>query len=164
MARPVGYGQVGGGRFIQDIPFAASTSIRNDCGKFIVRVASYAGLMGTESCTDIMGWCVAGGTFSTASTDGADVLPVNTDWSGVYEMPILPANGTYTESGLKARLGRMCDVNLSTNGLQYADLTTSTYDQIQIVGYRFYGAGTGEQTVYVRLNGPGATKSFTAST
>lgn len=151
MAKPVGYGQVSGGKAVYDFPAGASVSIRPESGKWMCMTSSYAYLVGTSSNSNIIGYAEIGGTFSTAATAGNDLVPVNTDRSAVVEMPILPSVGSYTETNLKARLMMHCDINLSTNGIQYADTATSTLNQIQIVGYKYYGSALGEQTVLVRL-------------
>jgi len=146
MARPVSYGQVSGSNFASPFLNSANLSFVARSGKFVALSASYIGLAGAASVTDIVGWALSGET-SYSATAGKDEISVITDRNAVFEMPI---SNTMTRTELQARVGLTCDLYL-TGGKQYASPTSSTYDQLQIVGYKYYGSGDGEQSVLVKL-------------
>jgi len=145
MGRPVAYGQVGGPTDCYPVPCASYTSFNSYGGKFVCMISSYAYLVGTASVSNILGWANMG-TVSTAVTNG-DMVPVNFSDDAVYEMPLTTS---YTETDLKSRIGMTCDVQV-TSGVQYVNLASSTYDQVRIVGYRYYGSANGEQSALVKL-------------
>lgn len=149
MARPVAYGQVFGGRTIVGIRASASVPFQANSGKFVrlntaSRLATLASGTGIQ---DLIGWADVG-TFSTSSTVGQDVIPVNVDVTAVYEMPI---NVTQTETQLLQLIGKVCDLETSS-GIQYANHDAATDKTLLVVGYKYYGAGTGEQSLLVKLN------------
>jgi len=148
VARPVAYGLAFGKEMVVRYPTQASVGWEARGGKFVAvqggnrRVALASAL----TVTDIIGWANVG-THSSSSTAGNDIVPVNVNDECVYEMPI---NITRTESQLVTMRGKTCDL-VVTSGIQQANVTGTTTDQIQIVDYKYYGAGTGEQSVLVRL-------------
>ncbi len=152
MSRPVAYGQVCGSDFAASFPAGASVSFNANSGKFVCMSSSYLYLVGTASKSDIVGWAQAG-TMSTQSTAGRDLISVLQDRDGIYEMPL---SRSFTETELKSRLGLTCDITVTDN-IQTASISSSTYDQLQIVGYKYYGDQTGEQSVLVRLYGSNLT-------
>lgn len=147
MGRPVAYGQAFGGNLCVPVPAAASQPFQANGGKFVILNSSrHATLASGGNTSDLVGWAEAG-TFSSSSTAGADIVSVNMAADSVYEMPI---NATQTESQLKLLVGKICDIE-TVSGLQYANYDASTDDTLEIIGYKYYGSGSGEQSLLVRL-------------
>jgi len=159
VARPVAYGQAFGGRTVVGIRAGSAQPFQANSGKFVFLATDsrLATLASGTTTADLIGWADVG-TFSTATTSGADIIPVNVDETAVYEMPI---NATQTESQLKQLIGKVCDIETSSN-IQYADYDAATDKTIQIVGYKYYGSGTGEQSVLVRLYGQAQSATMVA--
>lgn len=150
MARPVAYGQAYGGREVIKLRAAASQPFQANGGKFVfLGTTSRLATLASGTCTaDLIGWADVG-TFSTSSTVGQDVIAVNIADDAVFEMPI---NATQTETQLKQLVGKVCDIETSS-GIQYANYDAATDKTLQIVDYKYYGPGSGEQSVLVRRNG-----------
>lgn len=148
MGRPAVYGQVNTIEDIHEVRTAASQGFQANGGKFVhLATASRLATIASGACLmDLVGWATVG-TFSTSSTVGQDAVPVNFADDAVYEMPI---NATQTETQLKQLVGKVCDIETSS-GIQYANYDAATDKTLQIVGYKYYGSGTGEQSVFVRL-------------
>lgn len=150
MSRPTAYGQVNDVRSVYPYPAAASQPFQANGGKFVlldVNMSMRATLASGANTLNLIGWAEAG-TFSSSSTSGQDIIPVNTAWDAVYEMPI---NATQNETQLKLLLGKTCDIE-KVSGLQYANYDATVDNTLIIVGYKYYGSGTGEQSLLVRLN------------
>ncbi len=148
MARPVAYGQVDTNENIREVYCAASQPFQANGGKFVHLGASsmLATLASGSNTANLVGWALVG-TFSSSSTAGKDIVPVNFHQDATYEMPI---NATQSETQLKALVGKVTDLEVSS-GIQYVNYDAATDMTIQIVGYKYYGIGTGEQSVLVRL-------------
>lgn len=150
MARPVAYGQANKEQSVVRVWANAGEPFQANGGR-IVYLATNSRLatllkVATSSNDNIIGWAEVG-TFSTSTTTGADIIPVNIHRDAVYEMPL---NYTQTETQLKMLIGKTCDTQYAS-GVQYANPSTSTFDILQVVDYKYYGSGTGEQSVLVRL-------------
>lgn len=147
MSRPVAYGQAFGGRAIVDVWTTASQTFQANSGKWVgvENTSRTATLVSGTYTNNILGWADVG-TFTSSSTDGADIIPVNTDMEAVYEMPI---NATQSEHQLKLLKGKVCDIVLTSN-IQYAAYNAATDKTLLIVGYKYYGSGTGEQSLLVK--------------
>ena len=147
MGRPVAYGQAFGGTFCVPVPAAASQPFQANGGKFVILNSSrHATLASGGNTSDLVGWAEVG-TFSSSSTAGNDIISVNMAADSAYEIPI---NATQTESQLKLLVGKTCDIE-TVSGLQYANYDASSDDTLEIVGYKYYGSRTGEQSLLVRL-------------
>jgi len=148
MARPVAYGQAYGSEAIVKVRTAASQPFQANSGKFVfLGTTSRLATIASGACTaNLFGWANVG-TFSTSSTVGQDVVDVNVATDAVYELPI---NATQTETQLKQLVGKVCDIETSS-GIQYANYDAATDQTIQVVDYKYYGSGTGEQSLLVRL-------------
>lgn len=146
MSRPVAYGQAFEEPVVQ-VPAAASQPFQANGGKFVIlNTSRHATLASGGNTSDVFGWAEVG-TFSSSSTAGQDIIGVNIALDATYEMPI---NATQTESQLKLLVGKTCDIEV-VGGIQYANYDASSDDTIEIVGYKYYGSGSGEQSVLVRL-------------
>lgn len=150
MARPATYGQVFGGNTTVEIWAGASQPFQANSGRFVhvENTSRLATLASGTQLKDLIGWADVG-TFSSSSTAGQDKIPVIIDQTAVFEMPI---NATQTETELRYLVGKTCDIEIS-GGIQYANYDASTDLTLQIVGYQYYGPGTGEQSLLVRLRG-----------
>ncbi len=154
MGARVNFGQVNDVRAIVEIPCQASVAFKYLGGKFVTQDANQRVGLSVAADTKIIGWADVG-EFTSNSTAGADKVAVNVAKDATYEMPI---DITRTEAQLKALIGETCDI-IVTGGIQYADIDASSDDVLQIVGYHYYGSGSGEQTVLVRLYQPNLTVS-----
>jgi hypothetical protein len=68
-------------------------------------------------------------------------------------MPIYgdgPSGTAITETTLKGYIGKMCDLDV-TSDIQSVNPSGTSYNVVQIVGYKYYGAGAGQQTLIVKL-------------
>lgn len=146
MGRPVAYGKALPDDVVVQVPAAASQAFQANGGKFVILNSSrHATLASGGNTSDVFGWAEVG-TFSSSSTAGQDIIPVDVSESA-YEIPI---NATQTESQLKLLVGKTCDIEV-VSGIQYANYDASSDDTLQIVGYKYYGSGSGEQSLLVRL-------------
>jgi hypothetical protein len=146
MGRPAVYGQANAVKAVVQIPAAASVSLAANGGRFVCLVSNRATLASGSNTGGMFGWTEAC-NFTTSSTAGNDVLAVNIAKDAIYEIPI---NATQTETELKALIGETCDLEV-VSGIQYANYDASSDDTIQIVGYKYYGTGSGNQSLLVRL-------------
>jgi len=147
MARPVAYGQANTVKNVIDVEAASSQSFPANGGKIVHMVSGRATVISGGVVADILGWAEVG-NMSTSSTAGQDLIPVNTAYDATYEMPI---NATQTESQLRNLIVKTCDVE-TVSGVQYANYDASANEVLQIVGYKYYGSGSGEQSLIVRIN------------
>lgn len=147
MARPVAYGQANTPKNVVEVWAQASQPFQANSGRwvFLSSASRLATLASGTNTADLVGWADVG-TFSTSSTVGQDKIPVNTHDEATYEMPI---NATRTESQLRQLNGKVCDIEIAS-GIQYANYDAATDKTIQIVGYKYYGSGTGEQSLLTR--------------
>jgi hypothetical protein len=149
MARPVAYGCSNDCKSVRTISVAASQNFQANGGRFVYLNSSrHAVIASGGNILDLIGWADVG-TYSGSTTAGADKVPVNVALGAEYEIPI---NATRTEAQLIALVGKVCDLETSS-GVQYANYDAATDKTIQIVGYKYYGSGTGEQSLLVRLYG-----------
>ena len=144
MGKRNNYGQINDVRCPMVFPAATTSAMKAAGGKFVTIDTNGAITLGTASGLTVIGWAQVGEFTFVAG----DMITVNIAADAVYEMPI---DATATEAELKALLGQTCDLKVDT-GIQQADIGSSSYDQLQIVGYHYFGSGSGEQTVLVRLN------------
>ena len=150
--RPTQYGQVGGPYLNVTFPVAASVNFELLSGRFMVIDSSNNAEICGATDTNIIGWATAG-DWTTSSTAGRSETPVNIAVGATYEMPLDTA---HTEAELIAIVGETCDIIVTSN-IQYADTDASSIDILEIMDYRYYGSGSGEQTVIVRLYLPNIT-------
>jgi hypothetical protein len=143
MGGRINYGQVNDVRQPYSVLTGAAIAFKNNGGKF---VSGYGGslVLAVAASTGLLGWAEIG----EVTTETTDIITVNMAKDAVYEMPL---DMTRTEAQLKALVGKCCDI-IVTAGIQYADVNATVLDILQIVGYHYYGSGSGEQTVLVRLN------------
>ena len=159
MARPVAYGCVNEQVDNIEVWADASQPFQANSGKFVHvgENASRCAVLCSEANLDVLGWAEIG-TDSTSTTIGQDKITVNIHPAARYEMPI---NGTQTEQQLRQLMGKYCNIAVS-GGIQYANHSSAGNQTLQIVGYKYYGEGTGEQSLYVRLYSPSGTASGVA--
>lgn len=121
------------------VPLAASVAFKYLGGKWLSKDGSgnYDLCAATE---DPIGWASVG-EFTSNSTAAQDKVPLNVSKDAVFEMP---SDATFTEAEGKALMFKVCDIVVN-GGIQQADIGSSTYDVLQIVGYN-----VDAQTVYVR--------------
>jgi len=138
------FGQTNDVRCPMVFPAATTSAMKAAGGKFVKIDTNGCITLAIASDLAVIGWAQVGEFTFVAG----DMITVNIAADAVYEMP---TDATATEAELKALLGQTCDLKI-TSGIQQADIGNSTYDQLQIVGYHYFGSGSGEQTVLVRLN------------
>ena len=139
------YGQVQGPETNIEYEVGASVVFKHLGGAFVQMDANQRVIIAVAGVTDIMGWALTG-DFTASATAGNTKVAVNTAVDAVYEMPLDAAR---TETQLKALVGKTCDIKV-TSDIQYADYAASTDDVLHIVGYRYYGSASGEQTLLVK--------------
>lgn len=147
MARPVAYGQAFGGRSIIQVGAAASKSFRAEGGRFVWKNLAGHVMVASNNAIDLLGWAETSGTWSSSSTAGADIIAVNVATDAVYEMPVPSA---ITESACKGLIGKVSDLEIISD-IQYVNYVASATSMIQIVGYKYYGSGLGEQSLLVKM-------------
>ena len=152
MGKVNNFGQINDVRTMVELPLQASVAFKYLGGKFVTIDGDEQVGLTADSEAYIVGWAMVG-EFTGNSTAGRDKVAVNMARGAVYEMPI---DTTLTETELKALLGKTCDI-VVTSGIQYADHDAGDDNVIQIVGYHYYGAAAGEQTLLVRLWDPNIT-------
>lgn len=157
MARPVAYGQAFGGRLTIPVGAAASKSFRAEGGRFVYKNTTGHVMIASNNAENLLGWAETSGTWSSSATAGADILAVNVANDAVYEMPVVSA---ITESACKAIIGKLADIEVISD-IQYLNYDASATNMLQIVGYKFYGTGVGEQSLLVRMSDRNA--SFTGA-
>ena len=151
MSRPLAYGQANDQCDTIEVWADASQPWQHNGGKW-VHLAKNASRLATlasgGNIADLIGWAEVG-LYSASSTVGQDKISVNVHPAARYEMPI---NATQTEQQLRQLQGKTCDIETSS-GVQYANHDASTDQTLLIVGYKYYGSGTGEQSLLVRRYG-----------
>src|SRR3990167_6973554 len=128
---------------------AASVNFENRSGKLVKIDANNRVDLAGATDTNIIGWALVGDV-TTSATAGDDLVVVNLGKGIIFEMPLDAAR---TEAQLKALIGETCDIIVTSN-IQYADYDASTYDVLEIMGYRYYGSASGQQTLLCRLYEP----------
>ena len=139
------YGQIAGPLVTVQAPAAASQNFELKSGKFVYSASGYM-TIAASGADQIFGYALIGDK-TTGSAAGDDTLTVNVSTDAIYELPI---DETLTEAELIALVGLACDI-VTTSNIQMADVSTGTDNVLMIVGYRYYGSASGEQTVYVRM-------------
>jgi len=139
------YGQIAGPLVTVQAPAAASQNFELKSGKFVYSSSGYMTIAATGA-DEIFGYALIGDK-TTGSTNGDDTLTVNISTDAIYELPVDTA---LTEAELIALVGKACDI-VTTSNIQYADHDAGTDNVLMIVGYRYYGSASGEQTLYVRM-------------
>lgn len=150
--RPLVYGQISGSQSIFEFPIGASEHFLNLSGHFVA--ADTAGRVQIANATDvnIVGWAFHGES-NTSAVEGAEKCGVNVANDAVYEMPACGAAGAaITEAVAAGCLGETLDIQLVSTYYQYADTNASSVDILLCVGYRYYGAAAGQQSLLVKLN------------
>ena len=131
---------------------AASLNFENRSGKLVYIDASNQLAIAGATTTNIIGWAIVGDV-TTSSTAGDDLVVVNLGKGIIFEMPL---NAARTEAQLKALIGETCDIIVTSN-IQYANYAASAIDILEIMGYRYYGSASGQQTLLCRLYEPNIT-------
>ena len=139
------YGQIAGPVWTVQMPAKASQNFELRSGKFVYSNAGYANIAAAGA-DQIYGYAFIGDK-TTGTTDGDDTLTINISTDAIYELPLDAAR---TEAQLIALVGKTCDI-VTTSNIQYADYDAATDNVLMIVGYRYYGSASGEQTLYVRM-------------
>ena len=148
MGRPIAYGCVNEQVDNIEVWADASQPWQANGGKWVhlgENTSRCAVLCSGTNTNNIIGWAEVG-TYSSASTVGQDKITVNVHPVARFEMPI---NATQTEQELRQLQGKVCDIEM-VSGIQYANYDAATDKTLEIVGYKYYGEGTGEQSVEVR--------------
>jgi len=151
MGAPIKYGYVQGGE--NNLPFEVSTStvFKHKGGSWVVLDSSNQIDIAGATDTNILGWAYTGDLTSDSSE--TPLVTVNVCREAVYEMPLDAAR---TETQLKALLHETGDIIVTSN-IQYFDYDASAIDILEVVGYRYYGSASGEQSVLTRLYLPNLT-------
>lgn len=139
------YGQIAGPVVTVQAPAAASQNFELKSGKFVYSASGYM-TIAASGADEIFGYAFIGDK-TTGSSAGDDTLTINISTDAIYELPIDAAR---TEAQLIALVGKACDI-VTTSNIQYADYDAGTDNVLMIVGYRYYGSASGEQTLYVRM-------------
>ena len=139
------YGQVAGPVVTVQAPAKASQNFELRSGKFVYSQSGYM-TIAASGADQLFGYAFIGDR-TTGTTDGDDTLTVNISTDAIYELPIDTAQ---TLAQLIALVGLTCDI-VTTSNIQYADHDISVDDVLMIVGYKYYGSASGEQTLYVRM-------------
>jgi len=136
------------------IEFSAAASVNFELlsGRWIVIDTNNRADLAGATDTNIIGWALAG-DWTTSSTAGRDDVVVVVNRDIICEMPLDAAR---TEAQLKGYVGETCDIVVTSN-IQYADYDASAIDILEIMGYRYYGSASGEQTLLCRLYLPNVT-------
>ncbi len=142
----VKYGQIIGPIVNQEFPLAASQIFKHRGGAIMQLNSSGHVLIAPAGVTDLIG-CAVTGEWTSSAVAGEDKIVVNMSLDAVFEMPIDTAR---TAAELIALVGKFCDI-IVTSDIQYADYDAQSDNIIQIVGYNYYGAGLGQQSVLVKL-------------
>jgi len=145
--KDVKLGYAFGERIMRHMPMAASQAFVWKSGCFVKRDASGHGEIADSGDAYLVGWCETG-QYTTSSTAGQDLLPVDRSYNSCYW---IPADATVDIT----LVGKSCDLIVS-GGIQYADIGESTEDVIIIEG-----VDVTNQLVLVRMN-PGATREGVA--
>lgn len=117
-----------------DVPVAASQTIYKRSGKFVKLDASERADLADSGDTELFGWAMVGGDFTSSSTAGGSKISVDLRTEIIHEIPY--DDTTVTEAQLAAILGKTCDL-IVTSGYQYVDIGESNEDVVQIVGYNY---------------------------
>jgi hypothetical protein len=148
----VKFGLVKGPVVSQEFYLAASQVFKHLSGTFMQLNSSGQVLIAAANVTDIIGSAITGEWTSSASA-GVDKVAVNTALDAEYEMPIYgdgPSGTAIAEATLKGYVGKMCDLNVTSN-IQSVNTSGTSYNVVQVVGYNYYGSGAGQQTLIVKL-------------
>jgi hypothetical protein len=130
------------------LPFEVAASVNFELlsGKWMTLDTNNRADISSATDTAILGWALVG-DWTTSSTAGRDVISVNINHDIIGEMPLDAAR---TEAQLKGYIGETCDIVVTSN-IQYADYDASSIDILEIMGYRYYGSASGEQTLLCRV-------------
>lgn len=123
-AKQLKYGHTRGGSVSVPCPLAASQTFKAASGRFVYLAAGLATLA-DDGADEIFGHVEDVGAFS--ATAGKDIVNVNVDPTAVFRIPV--AAGTYV---LTMR-GQTCDLLIDANGIQGADLSNESADNILII-------------------------------
>lgn len=148
----VKFGLIKGPVVSRNFSLAASQVFKHLSGCFVQFNSSGNVLIATAAVTDLIGWAMTG-EWTSSSTAGVDKVAVNTALDAEYEMPIYgdgPSGTAITETTLKGYIGKMCDLDVTSN-IQSVNPSGTSYNVVQIVGYNYYGSGAGQQTLIVKL-------------
>lgn len=135
------YGQIRGGNSSFPLPMGASETFYSKSGRFVVNDTSGRGELADENDTYLMGWVEeaqpadgsGSGGKTTSSTEGADVFDCINDLTAVFRLPLAYDGSTYDRNYSSALRGKLCDL-VVINGVQYANVSASSVDNIRIVG------------------------------
>jgi len=122
------YGWIAGGKVAVPVPMLASQTLTVKSSKFVnLTTAGYAEYIDNTDDVEVFGHVESPyGVGST--TSGVDVFNCIIDLSAIFRIRI--DGGTY----VIGMLGDKCDIGASTANLQGADLESSSYSQLIIVG------------------------------
>jgi len=127
---------------VKAVPLAASVAFKNLGGKFMTKDGSGNFALSVATDGQIAGWADVG-EFTSSSTAAAQTVPLIVDLQEMFELPV---DATFTEAEGKALFQKTCDLVVN-GGIQQADIGSSTYDVVKIVGHN-----TAAQTVTVMIN------------
>lgn len=135
------YGQIRGGESGFPINMGASETFYSKSGRFIANDTAGRGELADENDTYIQGYVREGkpadgggaGGHTTQTTEGADVFWCVNDLTAVFRLPLAYDASTYDRNYSTALNGESCDI-VVINGVQYANVSASSKDNITIVG------------------------------
>lgn len=127
----------------QPLDLAASCVFKNKGGKFMTKDGSGNYAISVATDTQIAGWAMYSGDFTSSSTATADKVVICDDLDAIFEMP---TDAAFTAAELKALIGKTCDLVVNSS-VQQADIGASSTDVVKIVG-----GDVTAQTVFVKLN------------
>ncbi len=135
------YGHIRGGENGHPAPMGASETFFSKSGRFVTNDASGRLELSDENDTYLSGFVnegspddgAGGGGLTTSATEGATEMKVITDLTAVFRLPLAYDASTYDRNYSSALLEETCDIVL-LNGVQYANVSASSKDNIRIVG------------------------------
>ena len=145
MAYNANYGIVFAPSSMQVIPavdLAASVQFKSLGGKFMVNSAGNHSIADSGD-TQIAGWAMVEGEYTSNSTAAIDKVPLCRDLSAIFA---IAPDEAFTAASLKTIRHDTCDLIVSSN-IQYADIGESTEDVIIIVG-----GDVAAQILFVQIN------------
>lgn len=137
------YGKKWGSDLAVEVPLAASQVFKYKSGKFLVKNGDGNYEIADSGDTEIAGWAMINGEFTSNSTAATDKVAMNISLDAVFE---IPADATFTAAELKAMRMKTCDLIVASN-IQKADIGESNEDVIQIID-----GDVDSQTLFVRIN------------
>lgn len=122
----VKFGFYRGGKVSVPVPLAASQAFKARSGRFVYLDGSGNAVLADDGADEIFGH-VEAAEKTYSSTAAIDYVNCNIDPSAVFRIPA--AAGTY----VKTMRGKTCDLLIDADGIQGADLSNESADNILII-------------------------------